>query len=485
MYRSFLYSAFVLLFIGFLCQCNTPATETKATTKPKIDALQLKSITAADTGIPSPPFYYTFEPLQLNCPIPALQSFVFAQANGYWIFIGGGKKGFHGTDNNPPPFNAKVANDSIWVIDINGQHSWSVVVPSSLSTVLSATNAAYTQNGQSLYICGGYTRSDTTVPNFNSTSGTFLEINLSALIGYVQTGGTGNPLSSVITKQIQSPYVQVTGGALLQFGNYFYLVGGQNYSGTYSSGVTGNYTNAIRRFSLQQQQGVWAIGDTASLVDPVNLHRRDMNVVPGPGTNNFDAVLYGGVFTKNDLAYRNAVFIGGLASGNPTISIDSMQQAANQYTCAFASFAASSYSIVVTSFFGGISYEIYDKDSGKLVVGDHGVPMPFSNIVSTVLSDGVSASGELIQLPPGGPLLPGYIGANAAFIPVPEFEVQNKRGLLNLDKISADTTFKCHIGYLFGGIVSAGPTSGTTPKGRVPTYANPILYKVYLNFPPM
>lgn len=484
MNRSFLCSLFCIIFIGLLCQCNTPVKESTAKAKPKIDALQLKSLKTSDTAI-SAPIYYTFEPLQLNCTIPALQSFVFAQANGYWIFIGGEKKGFHGTDNDPPPFKAKVANDSMWVVDPLGQRSWSVVVPSSLATVLSATNAAYTQNGQSLYICGGYTRSDTIATNFNTTSNTFLEINLSALIGYVQTGGTANPLSSVITKQIQSPYVQVTGGALLQFGNYFYLVGGQNYNSTYSSATTGNYTNAIRRFSLQQVGDTWMIGDTASLIDPVNLHRRDMNVVMGPGSNNFDAVLYGGVFTKSDLAYRNAVFIGGLASGNPTISIDSLEQAANQYTCAFASYATSAYSLVFTSFFGGISYEIYNKDSGKLVIGDHGVPMPFSNIVSTVVSDGVNGSNELLQYPPGGPLLPGYIGANAAFIPVPQFEVQNKRGLLDLDKINADSTYKCHIGYLFGGIVSEGPTSGTTPERFVPTYANPVLYKVYLNFPPM
>ena len=122
----------------------------------------------------------------------------------------------------------------------------------------------------------------------------------------------------------------------MQVGSYFYLIGGQNYNAEYNAGTTGDYTNAIRRFSLQQQGGNWVIADTASLIDPVNLHRRDMNVVPGPGSNNFDAVLYGGVFTKMILLYRNAVFIGGLTTGNPTISIDSTEQMANQYTCAFA-----------------------------------------------------------------------------------------------------------------------------------------------------
>jgi hypothetical protein len=459
-----------------------PAPAEKETKKLKIDAVQLsKHRNAVDDTSNYFPFYYTLEPVQLQCYIPALQSFVYAQYNGLWIFIGGEKKGFHGTASFPPPFQSKVANDSIWVIDVNRQQSWSVAVPAALSTILCATNSEYTQLDSLLYMCGGFTRTKTNDKVFNNTSNNFLEINLNSLVNFVQSGGSSMPFGSVITKQVQDPYVQVTGGTLMYNNNYFYLIGGQNYNTAYNAGVTGVYTNAIRRFSLQNQNGAWVIADTASLIDTVNLHRRDMNLVPGPGQGFIDAVLYGGVFTKNDLAYRNAVFISGLSTANPSIALDTSIQRVNQYSCAVASYADTNFNIVLSSFFGGITHEMYDKDSGKLVVGDHGVAMPFSNITSTMVSDSYQESVEFIQVPPIGPLLPGYIGANAIFIPAPEFTMKSRPRLLDLAKINADTTLKNQVGYLFGGIVSMGPTSGTTPDKFVPTFANPVLYKVYLN----
>ena len=38
------------------------------------------------------------------------------------------------------------------------------------------------------------------------------------------------------------------------------------------------------------------------------------------------------------------------------------------------------------------------------------------------------------------------------------------------------------VGYMYGGILSDGPTSGTTPNGYVNTYANPVLYSVNFRF---
>ncbi|QEC68921.1 hypothetical protein FRZ67_16985 [Panacibacter ginsenosidivorans] len=480
-----LFSIVIILFLSAcFCSCNNPSSQKKESVKKKMDIKMMSVKKATDTSQYLPAtFYYSLEPSILNCRIPALQSFVFGQYNGLWIFIGGEKKGFHGTDNDPPPFRSKVANDSIWVIDINHQQSWSIAVPSSLSAILSATNSAYCQVGNLLYLCGGFTKSNPAAPNFNYTSNIFLEIDLSALVSYVQNGGNAS-LSSVITKQIQDPFVQVTGGALVYNNGFFYLIGGQNYSTTYNSGTTGAYTNAIRKFTLQQQQSTWVISDTASLIDTVNLHRRDMNVVPGPPGNDQGVILYGGVFTKKDEAFRNAVFINGLSTGNPSIMVDSMQQNVNQYSCATATFSDSSFSVSATSFFGGITYKMFDKSSGKLVVGDHGVPMPFSNIASTIVTGGgINNSLEFIQIPPNSPLLPGFIGANAIFIPVQQFALAGNPMILDVNKINADSTLQSMVGYIFGGIVSMGPTSGTTPKGFVPTYANPIVYQVYLNFP--
>lgn len=472
----------LVMLAGFLLYaCNDSQTSHQSyPSKKKMDMqLLLKTAGPADTPIAAP-YYFTLEPVSLQCRVPALQSFVFASYQGLWFFIGGEKNGFHGTGNDPKPFNAKFANDSIWMIDPVAQQSWSVPVPSAWKPTLCATNSAYDQNDSLLFICGGYSRTDTAQPNFNYTSNSFVAINLSSLISYIKSGGSSMPFDYTVTRQAQSPYVQVTGGALLQYGNYFYLIGGQNYNRNYTPGVTGIYTNAIRRFSLQNSNGTWLISDTASYIDPVNLHRRDMNVVTAPG-DGVDAILYGGVFTKDGSAFRNAVYIGGLNQGNPFIRVDSSQQIANQYSCAVATISDSMFSAVVSVFFGGISYEIYNKDSAKLVVGDNGIPMPFSNIISTMISDNNARSIEMIQYPPYGPLLPGFIGANAIFIPAPHLEMTNRPGVIDVAKINKDSSSSAQLGYLFGGILSRGPTSGTTPKGHVPTYVNQVLYKVYLN----
>ena len=475
----------ILCFAMLACisSCKNPKTESKTSYPKKIDGQQLLSLKKTNTtDTATAPFFYTVQPVSLNRYLPALQSFVFASYNGLWIFIGGQKNGFHGTDDDPIPFPSKVANDSIWVVDINQQKSWGVPVFKNLSPVLSATNSAYCQVGDQLYMCGGFTKNSANAANFNTTSDIFLEIDLNTLVQYVESGGTST--NTVITKQIENPYVQVTGGAMVYSNNYFYLIGGQNYDSVYNSGITGHYTNAIRRFSLQQQNNIWIIGDTASLIDAVNLHRRDMNVVPGTPLDPQNVILYGGVFTRNDLAYRNAVFISGLSTGNPTITVDSMQQLVNQYSCATVSYVDASFNVAVTSFLGGITYQMYNADSGKLVTGDNGVPMPFSNIASTIVTGGgINNSVEFIQLPPASPLLPSYMGANAVFIPNPQYALSTNQRLLDAGKINVDTSGKVTIGYLFGGIISMGPTSGTTPAGYVPTYVNPALYKVELNVP--
>jgi hypothetical protein len=428
-------------------------------------------------------FYYSVKKDTVNYKLPAIQSFAVGEHNGLWIFIGGEKKGFHGTVSNPVPFPANKANDSIWVVDFIRQRSWSVGVPTSYGKILSATNHAFCQAGDTLYLCGGFTRNADTAKNFNCTSNYFLEMNLGSLVQYVQTGGKSFPFSQVITKSIQDSFVQVTGGELVYTNGYFYLIGGQNYQKIYAAGRTGTYTNAIRTFRLQQLlPGQWSIGNKASLIDTVNLHRRDMNLVFLPRNNQPQAILYGGVFTSSDEAFRNPIFINGLSTSNPSIKVDSLQQTANQYSCASISFSAGASGPVLTTFFGGISYTMYDSKTNKLKIGDNGIPMPWSNLISSVASDnGVIASKEFIQLPPNTPLLPQYMGANAAFIPLESYRSEGSRHILDLGKVMKNANgSETLIGFIVGGIISGGPTSGVTPDRHVPTFPNADLYKVYL-----
>lgn len=429
-------------------------------------------------------FYYSVKKDTISYKIPAIQSFAVAEHNGLWIFIGGEKKGFHGTVSHPIPFAVNKVNDSIWVVDFIHQQSWAIVVPANYSNILSATNPEFCQVGDSLYFCGGFTRNADTATHLNYTSNYFLEINLGNLVQYVQSGGTTFPFSNVITKTIQDTFVQVTGGGLVYSNGYFYLVGGQNYQKVYAAGRTGAYTNAIRTFTLQQPSpGQWSLGNKSSLIDNVNLHRRDMNLVFLPGTGQAGAILYGGVFTTRDEAFRNAVFINGLSTGQPTITVDSLKQTANQYSCATITMATGR-GLAFTTFLGGISYTMFDPKTRKLKVGDDGIPMPWSNLISSVGSNnGVAPSKEFIQLPPKDPLLPRYMGANAVFIPLESYRAKGSRQILDLAKIrKAANGVKVLVGFLAGGIISEGPTSGVTPKKYVPTFSNTDLYDVYLNF---
>jgi hypothetical protein len=428
---------------------------------------------------------YTIKKDTLDNFFPAIQSFAAGEHNGLWIFIGGEKNGFHGRVSNPVPFPSNQANDSIWVIDFLNRKSWSAAVPPAWSILLSATNACYCQVGDSLYYCGGYTKRSGTDRNFNFTSDHFLEINLGNLVQYVQSGGRGISFNQVITKTIRDSFAQVTGGSLVYANGFFSLIGGQNYQDIYAAGVTGDYTNAIRVFSLKKlSSGQWSIVKKNIFTDSANLHRRDMNLVYLSGNNHPEAILYGGVFTGKNEAFRNTVFIDGLSTGNPVIQVDTMNQNANQYSCANITFSGNEHGPVLTSFFGGISYVRYDQISGQLRIGDNGISMPWSNLVSSMITNhGNSASKEIIQIPPEGQLLPAYMGANAAFIPIEKYRVAGCAQVLDLARVIKDAKeSETLVGFIYGGIISLGPTSGTNENGFVPTFSNPDLYQVYLRF---
>ena len=475
-------SAITIIILAFGCQAPTSEKKEKQAT----DSTAAQQNRPPDINLlgDSLTFYFSVKKDTISYKIPAIQSFAVAEHNGLWVFIGGEKKGFHGTVSHPIPFPVNKVNDSIWVVDFIHQQSWSIVVPVNYSKILSVTSPEFFQSGDSLYFCGGFTRNSNTATHLNYTSNYFLEINLGKLVQYVQSGGTSFPFSTVITKMIQDTFVQVTGGGLVYSNGYFYLVGGQNYQKVYAAGRTGAYTNAIRTFMLQQPSpGQWSLGNKSSLIDSVNLHRRDMNLVFVPGTTQAGAILYGGVFTKRDEAFRNAVFINGLSTGQPTITVGSLKQTANQYSCAMITMNIGG-GAVFTTFLGGISYTMFDPKTRKLKVGDNGIPMPWSNLISSMATaNGVVPSKEFIQLPPRDPLLPRYMGANAVFMPLESYRAKGSMRILDFAKIrNAANGAKVLVGFLAGGIISEGPTSGVTPRRYVLTFSNPDVYDVYLTF---
>lgn len=474
-----LFKLFILLFICFtLFRCTNQSDKPLATVSiTRSDSLKSALVKQlSDTGV-SFPFSIALSPEKTNYYLPALQSYALATYEGMWILLGGMKIGFHGTSNNPPPFQSTYTNDSIWVIDPANATTYGIPVPKAYWNSLATDNAQYYQAGNDFYLCGGYTVSDPAQKRLNTTSGYFFKINIPNLISLVKSGGKTPALNEVFPIVIENDFFKVSGGELMVVNDHYYLIGGQDYEGVYTLGGSGKYTNAIRSFTLVQNQSGWSPANMNSLIDSVNLHRRDFNLAPYiTSDGSMEAIIYGGVFTPKDLSYVNPVYISGLSDGTPAIRVGGTEQQCNQYTCPVIPFYLSPGLPMLYGLIGGISYMKYDPNSNGLVIGDNGIPMPFSNLMDFIITDGDS-SVEFVQIPPL-PLLPGYLGSNALFIPLPQFASDDYPNLLDLDKIFSVSYVNLKIGYMCGGILSDGPTSGTTAKGHVNTYANPVLYSV-------
>lgn len=449
------------------------------------DSTLAKYITAAGDlrTLDKPILKIDYEEDSLATNLPAVQSAATAAYQNYWIVIGGMKAGAHSIGNSPPPFQTKVRNDSIWVIDIANHEAYGVPVPQQYYYALTTTNPAFYQSGNTLYFCGGYGTKDASSPQYNYTSDYFFQVDIPSLVQYVLPGGEQPALSQVFPKVIESPFVQVTGGEMIVVNNNFYLVGGQNYTGVYLPGTNGVYTNAIRKFNLAQSNTDWIIADTASLIDTANLHRRDFNLatVFASETDSVRAMLLGGVFTKKGLAYRNPVLITGLASGNMAIKADTMQQQVNQYSSARIniSLVLDDFHLNMISLIGGITYMQYDTAQKQLTIPRIGFTMPYSNMITSVLTDANFFFNETIQLPPLK-LLPAFIGASATFFPLGQLTKDGYADVIDLTKVPLlGTGNKVQIGYLYGGIFS--PAANTfTPSGNYTTTVNNKIYKIYL-----
>jgi hypothetical protein len=117
---------------------------------------------------PAPPrFTVELQPVD-SSRLPALQSFSAAQgSDGKWLIIGGRTNGLHlfvqssNGGSTPPPnaFPTKSANTDVWVIDPAARRAWSASLkglPANIADALATTNAQYAQDGNVLYIIGGY-----------------------------------------------------------------------------------------------------------------------------------------------------------------------------------------------------------------------------------------------------------------------------------------------------------------------------------------
>lgn len=396
--------------------------------------LLLNQSTMAQTA----PFGVYLEPMNID-NLGGLQAFAFGQSGGKWLIVGGRLDGLH----RRQPFAAfDIAgnNNQLIVIDPIAQQKWTATTTSlsiALQEQLSSTNMEFHQDGEYLYIIGGY--------GYNVASSARKTFdNLTAIhVGNVIDAIVANSSFSEHIRQISDPEFAVTGGHLKKIDNTFYLVGGNKFDGNYNPmgnpTYTQEYTNAIRKFNIADDGETLTITHLPTISDPENLHRRDYNAVPQIMPNGEQGITaFSGVFQPDiDLPFLNCVDID---VNGYTVNND-FQQYYNHYHCAVAPLYSASNNEMHNVFFGGIAQ--YYQNAGTLVQDNS---VPFVNTIARVTRTADGTMSEY-KLPTE---MPSLLGAGAEFIA----DLNNPlyvNEVFKLDDFTADSTL---IGYIYGGISS-------------------------------
>lgn len=423
------------------------------------------------------PFRVVIEKANFELPV-GIHSGVVGIYKGLWIFIAGRINGLHGFGNDPFPPDSQ--NTSIYVVNpVTG-----VVVSRSLSDgssgltqqqidTLTVTSPQGYQENNTLYMTGGY--------GVDTASGTFgtkpvlTAINLPGIVDWVTKPGNIN--NSVIKniRQIYNPIFQITGGRMIKLGNLIQLVFGQNFTGVYTGGSGGDYSEQVRQFQIINAGGQLSVNifpSRPSNPDP-NFRRRDLNIVPALLNNNnllkFGLIAYAGVFTPSTGVWTVPVVInetGDPVMANPNLPT-TFKQGMNQYVCATAGLYSRKYASMYNIFFGGISYGFF---TNGVFMTDSGIP--FINQVTTVQMDRNGNFTQYLmnsQYPvilstrthPGNTLL---FGAGAYFIARNISQYPNR--VINLDNIRQATV----IGYIVGGIQSTLANTNTMADSAASQY---------------
>lgn len=400
---------------------------------------------------------YTIELEQISIPgSPAIHSFAFAEANGKWLFIGGRTNGLHGFT----PVNAfpkQFSNRKIYVVDPLTMETWSRDIfadfPFTITDQLRSTNMEYTQVGNKLFITGGY--------GYDSTANFLVTFPLLTVIDVqetIQAVVSNAPITNFL-RQITDDRMKITGGELHKMGDYFYLVGGHTFNGTYRRTVNDQvYSNQIRKFKIIDDGVNISISDYSAVTNKYEFHRRDMNVTPGikpDGISEYIS-LYGGVFKPDrELPFLNPVYID-----SDSASVDySFEQKMNQYTCAYLTAFNQTQGSMHTTFFGGMSLYFFNETNQTQEVDSL---IPFIDDITTLTKYSNGSSEENISTV----RMPAFLGANAKFIlnnSLPHYDNE----VIKLNEISGRT----FAGYIYGGIRALLPNNGLS-------YPSEYIFKV-------
>jgi hypothetical protein len=404
--------------------------------------------------------------------LPTLHSVARATHDGLWVMIAGRTNGMHNVATLDPSglsaFPPSSQNREVWVVDPATKQAWSRSLEDASSGLtqaqvdtMTASNSQSFQDGDRLYMVGGYTY-DRTEEQFR-TLDTLTALDLPGLVDWAK-GGAGQAADSI--RQTTDPALQVTGGALHEIDGRAHLVFGHNFDRAYSQYSTGVYTNQIRSFDIVDDGQTLSIANLTASPTNDAFRRRDLNVLPTISRGSGGALEQGmvalsGVFTIYDGAWTVPVEIDAL--GQPIMAdpaaADTFKQGMNNYTSANVGLYSAAEGAMHMLLFGGISLNTIDRATGQVTQDDR---LPYSNQMTDVVrtDEGdykqhlLSTTFPLMTDPSGKEL---RFGANAEFFAAPGVAAY-ANGVLDLDAISEPTT----IGYIFGGIVADKGNNGKT-----------------------
>jgi hypothetical protein len=407
----------------------------------------------------------SFEPYQIFLEeveiagAPALQSYAWGHHGTKWLLLGGVTNGMH--DHRPPfSFRAADRNTNIYVVDYSAGAVWSApvsVLPAPLAGQLSSTNMQFQQVGDFLIVTGGYGYDETAADWI--THPRLTVVNVPGLIAAIEAGADINPHFS----SLEDEQMAVTGGQMGYLGGEFYLVGGQRFTGRYNPhngpSFVQEYTYAIRKFKIAEDNGQMVVTDYVETVDAQHLRRRDYNMLPQvfpDGQEGF--TVFSGVFRPDiDLPWLNTVDVR--PDGYSVIS--DFEQLFNQYHTAHLPLYDETFNAMHNHFFGGIALYFVDGEGNVMLDS----LAPFTKSVSRVtrLADG-SMEESLLDWE-----MPALLGASAEFIPaagIPETE----HGVIRLQELPNEPVLA---GHIYGGIESSQgnifmqATGSSAASGRV------------------
>ncbi len=401
------------------------------------------------------------------CGLSGLQSYAYGQHEGKWLIIGGRIDGLH----RRQPFASFAQsgnNKQLIVIDPVNLQKWTVPLTSlsiGLQEQLSSTNLQFHQEGNYLYITGGYGYS--TSLDDHTTYGKLTAINVPNTINAIVNAAS----FTSFFRQISDTNFAVTGGHLKKIEDTYYLVGGQKFIGRYNPmgpdhgpGFFQEYTDQVRKFTIEDDGKNIIIKNYKTITDALAFHRRDYNVVPQILPNGKEGLtLFSGVFQS----IANIPFLNSVTISEEGYKINpDFAQYYNHYHCAVLPMYSTTNNEMHNIFFGGIS-QYYDS-AGVMVQNSD---VPFVKTIANVIVD---KSGKLSEykLPLEMPSLSGA-GAELILLPsIPRYATD----VIKLDSIKAGKTL---IGHIYGGISSTAPNVFWINTGKE-SKASSQLFKVYI-----